>query len=205
VPDLNKPAAEPSHAQSRAASILAYGEKERPPRWYLWEGGFLAVGQAGGEVPEHAHHAIQIFIAIDGGVGIRASEKTWHEGRGIIVRADVPHSFDARGATGAMLFVDPESAEGAWLQAALMDDITLVPDSRLGKCVDALRTFWERPLEGMEVGELVRHRRAQCRLCRCSSSDAHVSPDVRHSSLGDDARPVLPASIAVHDRDVMDS
>ncbi|HET7609756.1 MAG TPA: hypothetical protein VFL84_13835, partial [Gammaproteobacteria bacterium] len=41
------------------------------PRWYLWEGGFLLLGAAQGVVPLHAHHAIQIVIAIDGEVAVK--------------------------------------------------------------------------------------------------------------------------------------
>ena len=145
--DLNKPA-----MRFGAARAITWS-----PRWYLWDGGFLAVGQAGGEVPPHSHHAIQIFVALDGMTGIRATAGQWREARGIIVRPDVEHSFDGRGATGAMLFVDPESSEGAWLRTALVDDITLVPEPRLETCVRELRTFLERPLESLPIDDLVRH------------------------------------------------
>ncbi len=150
MPDLNKPATGDGPA-------FVWAEKDRPPRWYLWEGGFLALGQGGGEVPAHSHHAIQIFVAIDGKGAIRQTGEPWSEARGLIVRPDVEHSFDARGATGAMLFVDPESIEGAWLQTAVAEDITLVPDARVEACVPALRAFLERPLEGLEVADLIRH------------------------------------------------
>jgi AraC-like DNA-binding protein len=130
---------------------------DRTTRWYLWEGGFLAVG------PPHSHHAIQIFLALDRAAGIRAPGGEWREGRGIIVRPDVEHSFDGRGAAGAMLFVDPESSEGAWLQSVLAEDITLAPAARLQGCLAELSAFRERPLESMEVGDLVRHcARAFC-------------------------------------------
>jgi AraC-like DNA-binding protein len=129
-------------------------------RWYLWEGGFLVIGQAGGEVPPHAHHAIQIFLALDGAAAISTSSGTsgdWREGRGILVRPDVEHSFNARGATGALLFVDPESSEGVWLQSVLDGDITFAPAARLEKCLAELQSFLERPLESMAAGDLVRH------------------------------------------------
>src|SRR5690348_12048902 len=126
-------------------------------RWYLWEGGFLVVGQAAGEVPAHSHHAIQISLKLDGAAAIRGTGGTWREGRGIIVRSDVEHSFDAQGGTGALLFVDPESSEGIWLQSVLMEDITFAPPARVERCVDELRAFIERPLEGMDPGDLVRH------------------------------------------------
>jgi AraC-like DNA-binding protein len=149
--DLNKPAA--------AGPVWIGGPTAaRPePRWYLWEGGFLVLAQAGGEVPPHSHHAIQIFLALDGSAAIRETGGEWREGQGIIVRPDVEHSFNARGATGALLFVDPESSEGAWLQSVLAEDITLAPVARLQVCLAELRAFFERPLESMDVGDLVRH------------------------------------------------
>src|SRR5512138_3045222 len=64
------------------------------PRWYLWEGGFLLTARAQGVVPSHAHHAIQIVIALDGRVAICGHADEWHESRGIVVRPDVEHSFD---------------------------------------------------------------------------------------------------------------
>jgi hypothetical protein len=44
------------------------------PRWYLWEGGFLLIARAEGVVPAHAHHAIQIVVALDGMVAISGEQ-----------------------------------------------------------------------------------------------------------------------------------
>lgn len=145
---MNKPAAGPSPSA----------------RWYLWDGGFLAIGRANwGVIPPHAHHAIQIVIAIDGEMAIKGTGGDWRNGSGIIVRHDVEHSYDGKGEMGAMIFVDPESYEGAWLQTALAEDITVVPDARTRGCADALRTFIEKPFESLEVGALARH----CVLALC--------------------------------------
>lgn len=127
------------------------------PRWYLWDGGFLLIGQAKGVVPAHSHHAIQIVISLDQPVAICGHQEDWCQGGGIVVRPDVVHSFDCNGAFGAMLFVDPESSEGVWLQTLLAHDITIVPDARLASSVSALRTFTEQPFASMEVGALIRH------------------------------------------------
>ena len=126
------------------------------PRWYLWEGGFLLTARALGVVPSHAHHAIQIVIALDGRVAICGQNDGWRESRGIVVRPDVEHSFDCNGATGVMLFVDPESSEGAWLCASLRQDIAIVPDARLDSVVSELRTFVEQPDEAENIGALIR-------------------------------------------------
>jgi AraC-like DNA-binding protein len=107
-------------------------------------------------VPFHAHHAIQIVIGLDGCVAICGNGDGWRESRGIVVRADAEHSFDCNAALGVMVFVDPESSEGAWLSASLRQDITSVPDTRLDLMVPELRAFAEQPDETEDVEGLVR-------------------------------------------------
>jgi len=125
------------------------------PRWYLWEGGFLLTARAQGVVPAHAHHAIQIVIALDGSVAI-CGRDGWRETRGVIVRPDAEHAFDCNGALGVMLFVDPDSSQGAWLNASLRQDLTSVADTRLEALGPALRAFAERPDEIDDVRPLIR-------------------------------------------------
>lgn len=126
-------------------------------RWYLWDGGFLLLGRSDGAVPPHAHHAIQIVIGVDGLLFIKGKNGEWCSGHGIIVNPDTVHSFDSRESYGAMIFVDPESSEGVWLRSSLTEDITIVPESRLTSCINELRTITERPFEGMEIGNLIKH------------------------------------------------
>jgi AraC family transcriptional regulator len=108
-------------------------------------------------VPPHAHHAIQIVITFEGTVGIRGRHGDWRMGNGVAVRPDVMHSYNANGAAGAMIFVDPESLEGAWLRSSLREEITLVPASRLAFCAGELRRFLEQPLKSLEIGALIKH------------------------------------------------
>ena len=125
-------------------------------RWYLWDGGFFALGRSGGVVPPHAHHAIQIVISLDDDMGI-ATRDDWRFGRGIIVLPDVVHSFNPNGAIGAMLFVDPESVEGNWLRTVVAQEITIVPGAFLEAAAVELRKFLESPFEAMELRGLIRH------------------------------------------------
>jgi AraC-like DNA-binding protein len=141
------------------------------PRWYLWDGGFLALGRSQGVVPPHAHHAIQIVISIDGMAYIRGAHGDWRSARGIIVRPDAVHSFDARGSLGAMLMLEPESIEGTWLRNALLQDITLLPETAFASCVAELRKFCEQPFESMDVRGLIRH---------CVRSLCAGEPPIRH-------------------------
>ena len=141
----------------RAPSNEAPYQWLNTPRWYLWDGGFLLIGQARGLVPAHSHHAIQIVISLDTPVTVCGQRGDWQEGFGIIVQPDITHSFNASGALGAMIFVDPESNEGVWLRTVLTEQITVVPATRLATAVAELRTFVEQPFDGMEVGALIRH------------------------------------------------
>jgi AraC-like DNA-binding protein len=122
----------------------------------LWEGGFLLTARAQGVVPSHAHHAIQIVIALDGCIAVCGRDERWHESRGIVVRPDAEHSFDCNGALGVMVFVDPESGEGAWLSASLQQDITIVPETRVDALVGALRTVADQPHDPVDIASLVR-------------------------------------------------
>lgn len=149
------------------------------PRWYLWDGGFLAVGKTEGVVPPHAHHAIQIVIAIEGDIAVQVAGGDWRDGRGVIIREDAEHSYDGKGASAAMLFVDPESIEGAWLRTALAEDVTIVPESRLDRSIAALRTFLERPFESLEIGELIRH----CVVSLCAGAPPARRLDARVSRV----------------------
>ena len=145
---LNKPAPERAAAPPRWTGT---------PNWYLWDGGFAALGRSEGIVPPHEHHAIQIVVTVDGTVGIHGKRGDWRMAPAVIVRPDVVHSYNGNGAVGAMIFVDPESAEGLWLKTSLRDDITIVPEPRIAKCAAELRTFLESPLESLEIGLLLRH------------------------------------------------
>jgi AraC family transcriptional regulator len=127
------------------------------PRWYMWDGGFFAVGRSKGVVPPHSHHAIQVWLSVAGMGRIAGPDGVWQECQGLIVRPDVEHSFNGCSAPGAMLFVDPESREGAWLASSLVRDVTVVPESRLATFTTELRLFCEEPLAAMEVCELIRH------------------------------------------------
>lgn len=176
---LNKAAIGPDANGDQRDQRTRWLEERGLPRWYLWEGGFLVVGQAGGEVPTHSHHALQIFLALEGNGGIRTAGAEWQYGRGMIVKPDVEHSFNALGAAGALLFVDPESSEGRWLQSMLVQDVTIVPEARLQSCLAELRAFYDRPLEGMEVSELIRH----CVRAFCSSAPPSRQLDGRITAV----------------------
>lgn len=145
---MNKPAAAPDAAKSRWLTT---------PHWYLWDGGFLLLGRGEGLVAPHSHHAIQVVIAIDGEPAIQGEGGEWKGGRAFIVRQDAVHSYRPNGALGAMLLVDPESAEGAWLRTSLRSDITFLPDARVADCTAEFRRLLDQPFESMGIRELIAH------------------------------------------------
>lgn len=170
--------------EDESASALTWKTR---PRWYLWEGGFLLLGSAEGVVPSHAHHAIQIVIAIDGEIAVKEDGDDWRAGRGVIVRQDVPHAFDGRGAIGGMLFVDPESSEGRWLGSGLRESVTVVSDARLDPCAAALMAFVEQRRASVDatiaanidatidIGDTLR----RCVLSLCPGAPPTRHPDER--------------------------
>lgn len=107
-------------------------------------------------MPAHGHHAIQIVVTLDECVAICGRDQEWRESGGVVVRSDAEHSFDGNGALGVMLFVDPESGEGAWLTASLRRDITLVAEARVDAIRDEMRPFVDRPEDTADVAALVR-------------------------------------------------
>src|SRR5262245_45777026 len=125
------------------------------PRWYLWEGGFLLTARAQGVVPSHAHHAIHSSSRSMDTSRSAVRNATWNESRGIVVRPDAEHSFDCSGALGVMLFVDPESSEGAWLSASLRQDITMIPNSQMDSLVSEFRTL-EQTDGTVDIAALIR-------------------------------------------------
>lgn len=145
------------------------------PRWYLWDGGFLLLGRSDGMIGAHTHHAIQVVIALNGEPAICAESGDWRSGRGIIVLPDVIHSYEGRGADGAMLFVDPESAEGEWLRASLAHEITFVPESRLADCSSEIRRFCEHQLESTDARSVIR----QCIHSLCAGTPPSRRQDSR--------------------------
>jgi AraC-like DNA-binding protein len=82
-------------------------------RVVLWSGGSLWIGQAAGRVQSHAHHAIQIALALSGSVRFRVQEHSrWIEYSAALVLPHERHQFDGNDQTVAQLFVEPETAQG---------------------------------------------------------------------------------------------
>jgi len=97
----------------------------------FWHGGSIWIGRSVGRTEWHAHHAIQIALALDGVCTLRgARDSVWAEFGAAIVRSHRPHQFEADGVTMAHLFVEPESAEGRALRERFAADIAPLPEAQ---------------------------------------------------------------------------
>jgi AraC-like DNA-binding protein len=66
----------------------------------------------------HAHHAVQLMLALAGTMAVRGrAGGRWQRTAAVLVRADEPHEVDATGGDVLVAFLDAESAAGRALQA----------------------------------------------------------------------------------------
>jgi AraC family transcriptional regulator len=89
-------------------------------RVLLWNGGSLWIGRQAGRVERHAHHAVQVTLALDTPFRLRGDTEAteaadWREHRGAIVMPNQAHEFDGGGGAALHLFVAPETTQGRLL------------------------------------------------------------------------------------------
>lgn len=111
-------------------------------RIVVWEGASLWVLAALDEetgTDFHAHHAIQITIALDGGFLIQTPDRR-SVGPITLVAADARHIFEAQGMA-AFLFVEPESTAGRTIaeQFLASSDLAEVEPATFTSEIAALR------------------------------------------------------------------
>jgi AraC-like DNA-binding protein len=81
-------------------------------RVFVGIGRALYVGSASDTSP-HAHHAIQICVALDGPFRLRPGpESAWRRHRGAVIRSDQRHQLDGSGCEVVIVYLEPESEEG---------------------------------------------------------------------------------------------
>ena len=99
-------------------------------RVLLWAGGSLWIGRQAGSVAPHAHHALQISLALTGRVRLRSDAgDPWDEHAGVLVRPHHRHAFDGNGQSVAQLFVEPETALGRALLERHREPTTRLADA----------------------------------------------------------------------------
>ncbi|TDF62598.1 AraC family transcriptional regulator [Cupriavidus sp. L7L] len=100
-------------------------------RIVLWRAGSLWIGRAEAGADSHAHHAIQVTLALSGGeVRFQIPGQDWASYKAAIISAHQPHAFEARGELFALIFTEPESREGRMLRERFRTGLApLAPDT----------------------------------------------------------------------------
>ncbi|MDX8480747.1 AraC family transcriptional regulator [Mesorhizobium sp. VK24D] len=122
-------------------------------RIIFWAGGSLWIGQALGPSELHAHHAVQVGIALTDRVEFRTSDSApWQAYAAAVIPPDLPHTFQAPGRIVAHLFCAPESALGR----SLIDRfgrgrIVGVPPAEIAPHARRLRSKFDDGVEDQEL------------------------------------------------------
>ena len=99
----------------------------------------LAMWGPGDQSTKHAHHAMHLVLCRQGTLTVRAQGmKAAEQAAGVLMGPDVSHSLDARGSEVVLLFVEPESHDGARLQASLEGPLRLFDEARRDALLGAL-------------------------------------------------------------------
>lgn len=100
-------------------------------RIIFWRGGSVWIGMMEKETDFHAHHAIQLTLALSGGaVYFQTPDQDWTSYRAAIIAANQPHAFKSCSELVALIFTEPESREGRVLRQRYRTGIgTLAPES----------------------------------------------------------------------------
>jgi AraC-like DNA-binding protein len=134
-----------------------------------WPGGSVWIGRHMAPVQDHAHHAIQVSLAMEGRFRIRALD--WpapREVAGVVVMPDRRHALDGCGATVATLFVEPNSSRGAALRQRFAGHDVAVLDEDEAR--EAVRFLHAQYLAAAPDAVLAQY--AQGAVCRIAGNPA---------------------------------
>jgi len=143
-------------------------------RVLLWNGGSLWIGHEAGSVQAHAHHAIQISMALTGGVRFRIPEGRWNDYTTAIVRPHQRHEFDGNGQTVAQIFVEPETLQGRALLAGWSDQPVASPTGDVVNLAGSLRRAYARKAPDEALQEL-----SLSVIAQLAGADVPLSVDAR--------------------------
>ena len=126
-------------------------------RIVVWEGGSLwVVDSTRLEQRErrgtdfHAHHAVQVVLALQGKFRLSTSENSVAGGVAAVA-PDTPHIFEADG-THALLFVEPESLPGRAISASLFahGGLSSPSETMIGDFASRIATAYQASSEARE-------------------------------------------------------
>jgi AraC-like DNA-binding protein len=146
------------HTQTETGATASRRPVAGVGRVLLWSGGSLWIGRDAGRGDTHAHHAIQIALAMESGFLMRNGDSGWREHVGAIVMPHRPHQFDGCGHGMAMIFVEPETAQGrTLLQRYGTADIADLERDTVEALVGTLRTAYSAGAENEALIAMGQH------------------------------------------------
>ena len=123
-----------------------------PAAMVVWGPGYVS--------SEHAHHCVQLVMAMRGILRIRPERgDKWMDCGAALVRPDAKHEVDARDTAVLIAFVESESELGAALGERLRENITRINARTVARWRTALgdvTTLSASQVEGWVRGELLR-------------------------------------------------
>jgi AraC family transcriptional regulator len=161
-----------STSSRRARAIAGIG------RVLLWSGGSLWIGSRAGRVSPHAHHAIQISLALSGSLKFRSDPGgEWREYLGVLIRPHHRHQFDGCGETVAQVFVEPETVIGrALLERHAPAAMNSLPDDEVERLAAPLRAGFAANARDDQL--IAASKAALAGLTEHSADSATVDPRV---------------------------
>ena len=121
--------------------MLIAGSSHRfAPRSWAWPAGLVVWGPGHRSSP-HAHHALQIVLALEGQLRARPTPaRPWRSGGAVIVLPDAPHEIDCSVAPSVLIaFVEPESGIGRAIGAPVSNPLWSVPAATVRRWRRVLR------------------------------------------------------------------
>ncbi|GAB6194798.1 helix-turn-helix transcriptional regulator [Lysobacter xanthus] len=148
-------------------------------RVIVWTGGSLWIGRQVGRVPAHAHHAIQISLALEGRFRIRGDAwPEWRDIVAVVVQPDRRHELDGCGAPIATIFVEPNSMQGVALRTRFDGhDVAVLDAAECERAVAAVRAHYAAGATDASLAQCARG--AICTIAgdpaRAPASDARIT------------------------------
>jgi AraC-like DNA-binding protein len=147
------------------------------PGALLWPAAMIVWGP-GYASSSHAHHCVQLVMALQGTLRIRAgSGERWATCGAALVRPDAKHEVEVRDTTALIAFVEPESDLGAALLERVGKDITRIPPGDVARwraMLGELEAVDTSHVETWVRGELLRGRKAPRMHPRIKRALGHV-------------------------------
>jgi len=163
-------------------------------RVLLWSGGSLWIGREAGRGQAHAHHAIQIALAMDSVFQMADGQRGWREHWGAIVTPHHRHQFDGCSQSVAMIFVEPETAQGrALVERYATTDIADLERDTVEALVGPLRTAYAAGADSDALVAMGQH--AVAALAGHEPAGGHVDPRISRAIAWVRARLDSPVSL----------